>query len=247
MLTDSLTINTKTQILCVYKTGGPYTDEYVLRLLEGVQRYSTENISFLCLTDDEAFISKKVCKTKKLKHGWPGWWSKIELFRQDLPKIPSVYFDLDTIIKGNIDALTQQAHSHSFIVLRGFSNKFRKPGSLNFASGIMAGSFWEYSPVYELFLEDPERFMTIKQENWMHGDQGFIASVIGVDNVPRLQEHLQENYIVGKRIIHLANKIPDEASVIAWSGEPRLHELNNGNDIIHQELSSLWNGYRWHK
>ena len=68
MLTDSLTINTKTQILCVYKTGGPYTDEYVLRLLEGVQRYSTENISFLCLTDDEAFISKKVCKTKKLKH-----------------------------------------------------------------------------------------------------------------------------------------------------------------------------------
>lgn len=242
MLTDSSTIDTRTQILCVCKTGGPYSYEYVKNLFNAVRRHSTELFSFVCLTDDDEVIEKANFDTIELKHGWPGWWSKIELFRPDLPKIPSVYFDLDTVIKGNIDFLLQQAHSHAFITLRGFTHRFKKPGHMNFASGIMAGSFWEYSQVYDSFLKDPRRCMTKKQENWMHGDQGFIASVIGVDNVPRLQEFLPENYIVGKKRINQAGKIPEETRVIAWSGEPRLHELSQRKERLFKQLNALWMG-----
>lgn len=242
MLTDSMTVTPTTQVLCVYKTGGPYSPAYVQRLYDAVHKNTNNPIDFVCLTDDEDFILSDFCETIELKHGWPGWWSKIELFRPDLPHVPSVYFDLDTVIKGDLDPLLFKAHLHAFIALRGFNHRLRKPGSMNFASGIMAGSFWEYSPVYDKFLEDPEKFMTTKQENWMHGDQGFIASVIGVDNVPRLQEFLPDNYIVGKRIIKEMRRIPAEAKVIAWSGSPRLHELLIEEKSINKELHTLWAG-----
>ena len=217
----------KLEVRCVLKTGGPYNAEYVKLLMNAVKANTTVPHTFVCLTDDPAV---DFCKVIPLIHGWPGWWSKIELFRKDLPEVQSVFFDLDTVIMGNLDELFHVALKYSFVALRGFNHRFRKPESQNFASGIMVGSFYECSFVYIAFKLKPQQHIDEPRENWMHGDQGFIADVIGLDEIPRLQDKLPKNYIIGKKYLK-QHGIPEETKIIAWSGRPRLHELKNESPI----------------
>jgi hypothetical protein len=212
------------RVVCVLKTGGDYDAEYVARLQASVAANSSAPLSFLCLTDDHQVSS--FCSTIPLKHGWPSWWSKIELFRPGLLPGPSLYLDLDTLILGNIDELVQVASRAPFTALRGFNHRLRDPRKhQNFASGIMAGHFEVMSRVYEEFIKDPLGNMATRRENWRHGDQGFIASVIDVDVIPRLQDLLPTNYIVGKRITANGKRIPYQSRVLAWSGQPRIRDL----------------------
>lgn len=213
------------RIVCVLKTGGDYDAEYVARLRQAVGRHTTIEHDFLCLTDDPAV--RGLCSTLPLKHGWPGWWSKIELFRPGLFPGPSLYLDLDTLILGNIDELLKVAERFPFIALRGFNHRFRGPHRMNFASGIMAGDFAAHSQVYGEFVKDPVGNMALVRENWRHGDQGFIASVLDVNEIPRLQDQLPRHYIVGKRLTRGGANIPPEARVLAWSGKPRLRDLGD--------------------
>lgn len=219
----------KLEVRCVLKTGGPYNAEYVKILMNAVKANSTIPYTFVCLTDDPGV---DFCETIPLQFGWPGWWSKIELFRKDLPKVQSVFFDLDTVIMGNIDAFLHVGLRFSFIALRGFNHRFRKPESQNFASGIMAGSFYEYSFVFTAFKLKPQENIDAPRENWMHGDQGFIADTIGLDEIPRLQDKLPEDYIIGKKYLKdNNNKFSPKTKIIAWSGSPRLHELKSESPI----------------
>lgn len=224
------------EIRCVLKSGGVYGPDYVYRLKKAVESNCILPHKFTCLSD----IPLDFCDTIPLLHGWPGWWSKIELFRPDLPHNPVLYLDLDTVVLNNIDQLLEIAGKYSFAALRGFNHRFKKPGHMNFASGIMAGRFHEYSKVYQIFKRAPNKNIAQVRENWQHGDQGFIAEVIGVDNAPRLQDFLPENYIVGKRIIRDRDGIPEESAVIAWSGNPRLASLVGRNEKIYRTINHLW-------
>nr|WP_145924153.1 hypothetical protein [Halomonas elongata] len=38
-----------------------------------------------------------------LAHGWPGWWSKLELFRPHGGDL--LYLDLDTVVRGDLQPL----------------------------------------------------------------------------------------------------------------------------------------------
>lgn len=226
-------------VYCVLKTGGPYTVQYVEKLFWGICSNTDQDINLVCLTDDPAV---NFCTVIPLKHGWPGWWSKIELFREDITIGPGIYFDLDTVIFDNVDPLLNLALEHDFIALRGFNHRYAKPKYPNFASGIMVGDFQKYSQVYTEFLKNPTQYMEQPRENWMHGDQGFIADIIGVENVPRLQDFLPENYIAGKRVIkNHGDQIPKETHVVAWSGEPRLHNLPDQG--FYNQLKQKWNSH----
>jgi len=223
----------KLNVVCVYKTGGVYTEEYARKLHEGVRLNLSLEHGFICLTDNPSSID--FCETIPLKHKWPGWWSKIELFRPDLSLESCLYFDLDTIILGNIDELAGLASEFPFITLRGFNQHlaFQHRRELNLATGIMAGNFASCAEVYYVFCRNPNKHMTIKRERWKHGDQGFIASVVGLD-VPRLQDYLSEDYIVGKKRTKKGIHIPKGARVLAWSGNPRLHTIMEG------PIAELW-------
>lgn len=200
-------------VSCVLKSGGVYDWRYVLRLRRAVEKNTTAPYQFICFTDDDAVVC---CDIVRLKHNWPGWWSKIELFRSDLDLRCFVYFDLDTMIIGNIDELIRCAQETPFGMLRGF-NKHNSQNNVP-ASGVMVGDFSMHSEVYHAFVQYPG--------NWMGaygGDQGFISDkILGI--VPRLQNLLPKDYIVGKRIAFRENFVLPSTSVIAWSGRPRLHE-----------------------
>lgn len=226
------------EVRCVLKTGGDYSAEYVEKLMKAVKANTTMDYSFVCLTDDPEV---DFCKTIPLKHNWPGWWSKIELFRPDLENIPSVFFDLDTILMGNIDEILELGTKAPFLALRGFNQRFKPPNGINFASGIMTGNFYGYSIVYEIFKKDPEKYIKKSRFDWRHGDQGFIGGVIGFNNIKRIQDFLPNDYIIGKKAVKQNPNNLDKARILAWSGNPRLHTFKDKlSDPLLYTLNQYW-------
>lgn len=85
-------------VVTVLRSGGIYTPEWV-RKASGMLANADR---FVCLTDMEV----EGVETRPLMHGFPGWWSKMELFRPGaLDAGRWVFFDLDTVILGDVTAL----------------------------------------------------------------------------------------------------------------------------------------------
>ena len=72
--------------VCVLKTGGIYTAAHVERLRAMLWK------PVICLTDDPDVTEPKIA----LENDWPGWWSKLELFKHDLGHV--CYLDLDVTV-----------------------------------------------------------------------------------------------------------------------------------------------------
>lgn len=100
--------------------GTKYRDDYVLRLMHGIERFCPGNHKFICYTDRS--IPGVTCET--VAPGLPGWWSKLFLF--SLGK-PLIYFDLDTLIVGD---LTRLLEWDGFGILK-------DPWAQGYGSGIM--------------------------------------------------------------------------------------------------------------
>lgn len=95
------------QVAFVLRSGGVYKPEHVEALAEQVLAHAPrgKTISFLCLTDFSPFDFDKCSRFVNivpLKYNYPGWWSKMELFRPDI-KGGLLYFDLDSAIIGPLD------------------------------------------------------------------------------------------------------------------------------------------------
>ena len=103
-------------------------DEYVKRLREGIAKNCT--------------IPYKFCEF----HGEEeGWWAKLELFKA-FPKGERVlYFDLDTVITGNIDDIA--SYSGDFIALTDFYHP------RNIGSGVMAWEAGKEDKIYDKWVE----------------------------------------------------------------------------------------------
>jgi alpha-N-acetylglucosamine transferase len=174
-------------VACVLKSGGDYTPEYVDRLKESLVGHT-----LVCFSDMDVSCDKIV-----LQKGWPGWWSKLEIF-QLTGKV--FYIDLDTIILRDISDIIE--YPHKFTML----DDFYRPG--NPASGIMA---WEgdYSYLYKEYnpnLQYPG-----------HGDQGYIASK--VSDIEFFQT------IFPSRIkSYKAHRNHSKADIVCYHGSPRPHE-----------------------
>jgi hypothetical protein len=98
-------------VACVYRSGGKYySTRYVERLRAMVERNLSLPHRFVCLTNE----TDVPCRRIPLVTDWPSYWSKIELFRPRLFKGPVLYFDLDTVIHGNIDDLARLASESAF-------------------------------------------------------------------------------------------------------------------------------------
>lgn len=158
-------------IACVLKTGVwrnrhmrvEYGPDHVRWLRDQFPRYVGTAYRFVCLSD----IPIAGVDVIPLRDDLPGWWSKLELFRE---LEDAFYVDLDTVIVGDITRMVK--HKHKFTVLRNLSSK--QEGRIG--SGVMA---WrgDYSHLYRTFMADPQRHMAecVTPAKW--GDQGFIQQV----------------------------------------------------------------------
>lgn len=162
-------------VACVLKTGVwknmtkkvEYKPEHVARLAAQVKKHLTLPHEFVCLSDVPVSVPRV-----ELIHNWPGWWSKMELYRPGLFPGRTLYLDLDTTVVGNINHFFDR---DQFTVLMNLSSKKRD----RIGSGIL---YWsgDQSYLYETFKGAPIRYMEeYSKDSHRWGDQGF------------LQEHLK--------------------------------------------------------
>jgi len=89
-------------IMCLYWVGDfrgrNFTVEDVVRLKRNVDVFIDRPYTFYCLTNTMQEPMPEDIKKIELIYAWPGWWSKMELHRPDLPPGRTLYIDLDTYI-----------------------------------------------------------------------------------------------------------------------------------------------------
>jgi len=213
-------------IACVLKTGvhnnqgkiTEYTPNVVQWLKRQCEKFVTVPFEFVCLTDLDEIDG---VKTIKLKHNFPNWWSKIELFRPDIFQGKKVfYMDLDTVLIDNIDNILN--YPHKFTVLSQMSAFAHTPSTHLIGSGVMAWDM-DLSGLYRIFCADPEKYMDEKTQtydNW--GDQGFIQRHI--QGTERFQK-LFPNQIVSFPA-ELRKGDPKKGNkIIVFHGKPKPHEI----------------------
>jgi hypothetical protein len=149
------------KIYCVLRSGGKDYDERHVRWLKRQCDEYAPGVDFICLTDLQDGIDG--VETHPLIHHWPGWWSKIELFRYD----DVFYLDLDTVLLNDIRYMLDLEGFHA---LRNFGG-YMLQGRVVMGSGIMSWSR-SYRHVYDNFDIRHIDLYARRQNRW--GDQGYI-------------------------------------------------------------------------
>ena len=210
-----------TNVVCFWshpEEGKPdiYTEEYVRRLHEAVQRNTTK-AEFICYTD--RFMDSF---TRPLNTTLKGWWAKLTLFaRPELINSPTLYIDLDTLIVDNIDHICKYVDGDSlhstqsphFTILRDF---YRKDG---YGSGLMAWN-GDYSYLWDEFAKSPGEI--INRYGGTMGDQWFIETQVKDANI--WQDEFPNEIVSYK--LDCKDGLPSGAKIVCFHGEPRPHNVN---------------------
>jgi len=195
-------------VMCVLRNGNGYSPLWVERLQRAVRRNLTLEHNFICLSDVDV-----PCERVPLKHDWPGWWAKIEMFSPGVVCGPTLYLDLDTVIVGNIDRLAW--FDHDFAIMRNL-NAPHMPGS-----AVMW--FKESAPrmVYDHFCANPHAAMAEygKANGGCYiGDQAFIWDTLHrrvaflSDDVPGMIRSYRRHCVAG---------VPEGCAVVAFGGSKK--------------------------
>lgn len=152
---------------------------------------------FVCYTDqpDVPHGWRKVDLTiypYEMRHGW---WGKMQVFDPlSRGPYPTVYFDLDTVIVGDITPLFEFAANNYFGICENFTKQVVPSYACKFGSCVMtfhpdfgASEFYVWSKIYEHSKRRAGRF----------GDQWVIQELI--PDAMTLQGHLPRGFFVGRR------------------------------------------------
>ncbi len=83
--------------------GDKYHKGYAYALRDAVKANLTIDHDFVCITDQDLPGITTIAPPVP----YHGWWQKIGLFAPQLASGPSLYFDLDVVITGNLDYLVE--------------------------------------------------------------------------------------------------------------------------------------------
>lgn len=219
-------------IACVYRSGSRlYSPHYVSVLRDMVARNATLPYRFVCLSDVEV-----PCERIALVTDWPGFYSKLELFREGLFAGPVLYLDLDTVIHGNIDALINRAGEVGFGCVS-------DPLGAHMNSSVMAFA-GDCSFIFERFKRVGRLDRALRHHAWFslrriglecwlnwgssYGDQGFAEMCLREAGIP--VEHLDDRLpglfsVLGFTAIA---DVEPEGSVCLMMGRPKPHEIAHG-------------------
>lgn len=191
-------------VACVLRSGGDFDISWVHALIQGLQEHIGTASQFVCLTDLDTV------RFTPLWHDWPGWWSKIELFRPGLFDGPVLYMDLDTLPVGDLSDLA--SYRGEFAMLNDLYQGRRLA-----ASGVMA---WTPGPhteaIYETFCREP-KIPPGRSDHWYarHAPEP-----------DRLQELFPGQIYSLKR--EAKDGPPEGASLVCGHGRPRLSSPDAG-------------------
>lgn len=207
-------------VACVCRSGEFYDiNKYVAHLSRAVARHLTRPYRFVCFTNSDT-VPEGVDRVPLL-HNWPGFWSKIEIFRPGVITGPALYLDLDTVICGSLDALADTVAAHPLLC------------STDMNHGWINSSFvgWtvDLSPVYEAMVSDPAAAMArYNGSGPLWGDQGLLQDVLAERRIP--WEWVQDAApgAVAWQPIPLRGKPAAKGVAVSmWYGHPKPHEVRS--------------------
>lgn len=183
-------------IVCVLRQGGKvgYDASWVEKLQNSVTRNLSIPHQFVCLSDVDVPCHRIPLENISNANGL-GWWAKLQLFRPGLFDGPVLYFDLDTVITGNLDELVSMVTSqHDFLME--YDNNF------NISSSAILYWNGDYSAIYQAYIKDPgyyeDKYSLDNQgPSRQIGDQAVIAS---------LTPHRYINSVCPRQWFHIVSK-----------------------------------------
>jgi hypothetical protein len=192
-------------VSCVLRSGGIYDAEWVKKLRDGVARNLKVDHRFVCYSDTDV-----PCERIPLRHNWPGWWAKIELFDGRVSG-PHIYFDLDNVAMGDLSPLIDC--QHEFSMLRNFHRPQHASSCLMW--------FKESAPagVWDKFISDPKRWMeyyATDRSGAYWGDQAFIWDAL--DRKVPLMDFPRTVVAHYKQDVAAKHCPPPSASMVIFSG-----------------------------
>lgn len=233
-------MNNKLNVICVYKSGGDFTEKYVYALYNACWKYIQQDFVFYCFTD----VANKVQASSPeeytiycvpLEHPErEGWWNKFEIFRI---KGKCLYLDLDTVLVGGmerfiscIDWLT----SEEFIGVKAFNPMRNRREATKFNSGVMAwnGNF--------SFVQEQFNYRRDSSNLKYCGDQDRISEILRNNYIDILywQDLVPGLYSYKRHLRGRAESLPHDAAIICFHGTPRPEKVKH---LVWMEEN--WVGY----
>lgn len=206
-------------IVCCVRVGAKYPIEYVKKLASMVRRHTPHDIKyrFVCLTDDLTPIDGveliDISKYKTLT----GWWAKMLIFNTDLlGNDEKLYFDLDTVIVGDLSPLFNCQHYMSLAICENFTKLAgNKDWPCNYGSCVMRLHPGCGYDIWREFFLHHQAYMVENPK----GDQQAIEEIY--PSADYLQDILPAGFFVGRR--DFTNEIPKGASVMIFAGNTKPH------------------------
>lgn len=196
-------------VVTVLRSGGAYAPEHVQALYRSVAGWwpAGHPRRNLVLTDQP--VGADGVEECALVHAWPGWWSKLELFRPDLLSWgPMLFLDLDTRAVGLWD---QIAAVRDLTTL----SDFYRPAKV--ASGFMHLPAEVREEVWVRWMEGPEGHM-----RRFRGDQDFLGMVWAHTSVQRWQDVVPGQVVSYKVHVQPAGgRVAKNVRVVCFHGHPR--------------------------
>lgn len=198
-------------IACVLKSGGVYRPEHVTRLRAQAATFAPDE-PFMCLSD----VDVPGVETVPLRHGWPGWWSKLELFRRDVFPAGArvLYADLDTSFIGPLERVL--ARAEAFLALANFYLRAKRQavgGELG--SGLMQWTAGNLSHLYDGFRANAAEIIA---KCGAFGDQLFLDEAAG----PRTYwQDVLPGDVVSYKVHCRGTVAPAGARVVCFHGQPK--------------------------
>ena len=195
-----------TRIACVLRSGGEFKVEHVRRLRDQCGFFAPD-VQFVALSD----VLIPGVETIPLEFGFPGWWSKLELFRPDVVG-DLLYFDLDSLIVGDLYDMLSQGRT---TLMR---DVYRPEG---LQSSVMFLAYRDKEEVWTSFRMHSQDWM---QRYRREGDQGFLER-FWLKWAARWQDVLPGQVVSWKADCVPRGSVPRPARVVAFHGKPRPWEV----------------------
>lgn len=222
---------------CVIHSNG-YDWQYVNRLYNMLSRNLSRPIRFHVYTEADRSVPDHMIKHVLTE--WPGiagpkrsWWYKMQLFDSGVFAGQMLYFDLDVVVTGNLDWITELP-TRSFWAIHDF-RRLWKPSSRTINSSVMYFDTTQYHYVWSAFQQIPLNTVI----NNHKGDQDFITATIDpnhlryfdLDRILSWRWQIINHGIRPRRAVISSPSteitVPESASVVVFHGDPKPHAVDH--------------------
>jgi len=199
-------------IACVLREGGKvgYNATWVEKLQNAVSRNLTVPYRFICLSDCEV-----PCERIPLDDIGTGWWAKMQLFKPNALTGPTLFFDLDTVIFGDLNPLVE-------ILLEQDRFVMWRDDTINISSSAIMYWNGDYSHIYENYIENANHY----HETFSLKNQGLDRQVGDQAVISKIVPH-----------VHINDLIPSEWIRLVSKHDERL-DFSNSKIMIFKKVSS---------